>query len=104
MAMRYDRVSAPAKQLKQKALEPQKRFCRNICSPVTILIEYQDYKSPCSKGECGTIYCENIVDCYQNSRECRYSGISPLYADPLITIRDAITEGLLDADWEDKTG
>lgn len=103
MVMRFDKMSAPAKQLKQKALEPQKRYCRNIQKPVTILIEYQDYKNYCSKGDSGTIYCENIIDCYRKNRECRYSGISPLYADPLISMKEAVGEGLPNSEGEEKT-
>jgi hypothetical protein len=68
--------------LRKKALEPHERYCRILKKKVNILIEYFDYKSPTHKGEEGTIYCENILDCYQNEVKCKYSGISPLYPDP----------------------
>jgi len=68
--------------LKAKALMPEERFCRLLRKRVTILVEYDDYRSHWNKGPEGTIYCENIVECYQNNVRCRYSGISPLYADP----------------------
>ncbi|GMU57872.1 MAG: hypothetical protein AMXMBFR33_70180 [Candidatus Xenobia bacterium] len=73
---------AEATQLRQKALEPLKRHCYILDKEVSILVEYPDYKGPHHKGEEGAIYCENIVNCYQNNVKCRYSGISPLYADP----------------------
>lgn len=72
----------PQKALKQKALEPRQRHCRILDKKVNILVEYCDYMSPRHKGEEGTIYCENILQCYQNDVRCRYSGISPLYPDP----------------------
>lgn len=74
-------------QLKMKALEPQERFCTLIEKKVCVLIEYQDYKSSRYKGDQGTIYCENIIDCYHKKRRCRYSGISPSYPDPLISVK-----------------
>jgi len=70
------------KALRQKALEPHERYCRILRRKVNVLIEYLDYKSSRHKGEEGTIYCENILDCYQNDVRCRYSGISPSYPDP----------------------
>ena len=73
---------APA--LKQKALEPNGRHCNILKKKVTVLIEYPDYKNPHYKGPEGAIYCENIIECYQNNVKCRYSGISPLYPDPFI--------------------
>lgn len=73
---------APA--LKQKALEPHLRHCRILDKEVSILIEYPDYKNPNYKGPEGAIYCENIINCYQNNIKCRYSGISPLYPDPFL--------------------
>ena len=76
-------------QLKMKALEPQERFCMLIKKKVCVLIEYQDYKSYRAKGDQDTLYCENIVDCYHQKRPCRYSGISPSYPDPLISIEHA---------------
>lgn len=69
-------------ELKKKALEPQERFCRILKKNVTILLEYVDYKHQGNKGEAGTLYCENIIECYHNNIKCRYSGISPLYPDP----------------------
>ena len=73
-----------AHQLKQKALEPHVRECQILKQKVTILIEYPDYRGPHFKGPEGTIYCENIINCYQNNVKCRYSGISPLYPDPFV--------------------
>ncbi len=73
---------AEAVQLRQKALEPLKRHCYILDKEVSILVEYPDYKGPHHKGEEGAIYCENIVNCYQNCVKCKYSGISPLYDDP----------------------
>ncbi|MGE0494611.1 MAG: hypothetical protein AB7S38_35710 [Vulcanimicrobiota bacterium] len=75
---------AEAAQLKQKALEPQERHCHILDKKVNILVEYPDYKNPHYKGPEGAIYCENIIECFQNNIECRYSGISPLYPDPFI--------------------
>jgi len=75
-------------QLKQKALEPQHRFCALLKKKVCILVEYSDYKSFRYKGEQGTIYCENIIECYHKSMRCRYSGISPSYPDPLVPVQD----------------
>ena len=68
--------------LKQKALEPHLRHCQILDKEVSILIEYPDYKNHNYKGPEGAIYCENIINCYQNNIKCRYSGISPLYPDP----------------------
>ncbi|CAN0076293.1 unnamed protein product, partial [Phaeothamnion confervicola] len=70
--------------LKQKALEPHLRHCQILDKEVSILIEYPDYKNPNYKGPEGAIYCENIINCYQNNIKCRYSGISPLYPDPFL--------------------
>jgi hypothetical protein len=67
---------------RQKALEAEVRYCRILKKKVTVLKEYLDYKHRSCKGEAGTIYCENIIDCYQNNIKCKYSGISPLYPDP----------------------
>lgn len=69
--------------LKQKALEPHARYCCLKKCKVSVLIEFPDYKNPYNKGPEGAIYCENIVPCYQEGAQCRYSGISPLYPDPL---------------------
>lgn len=69
-------------ELKQKALEPQERFCRILGKKVVILVEYSDYKSIRDKGSEDTIYCSNIIQCYHNNVKCKYSGISPLYPDP----------------------
>lgn len=68
--------------VKQKALEPETRFCHILQKKVTVLKEYLDYKHRSCKGESGTIYCGNIIDCYQKNIKCKYSGISPLYPDP----------------------
>ncbi len=68
--------------LKRKALEPHQRYCRFIDKKVTILVEYLDYKTPFNKGEEGTLYCGNMLECYHKQVQCRYSGISPLYPDP----------------------
>ena len=73
-----------AQALKQKAMEPHVRHCYIQNFDVNILVEYPDYKNPHFKGPEGAIYCENIVNCYQNNVKCRYSGISPLYPDPFI--------------------
>lgn len=73
-----------AQQLKQKALEPHVRECQILKKKVSILVEYTDYRGPHNKGPEGAIYCENIVNCYQNNIKCRYSGISPLYPDPFL--------------------
>lgn len=73
-----------AQALKQKAMEPHVRHCYIQNFDVNILVEYPDYKNPHFKGPEGAIYCENIVNCYQNNVKCRYSGISPLYPDPFL--------------------
>lgn len=73
-----------AQALKQKALMPQVKRCYILDLDVTVLVEYPDYRGPHHKGEEGAIYCENIVPCYQANRNCRYSGISPLFADPFM--------------------
>ncbi len=75
---------AEAAQLKQKALAPQERHCHILDKKVNILVEYPDYKGPHYKGPEGAIYCENIIECFQNNVKCRYSGISPLYPDPFL--------------------
>ena len=71
-----------AVQLKRKALEPKERLCKILGKNVTVLIEYLDYKCPWDKGEQGTLYCENIVNCYHDNVKCKFSGLSPLYPDP----------------------
>ena len=76
--------AAEAQELRQKALEPQERHCYIMKKKVNILVEYLDYKDPHDKGPEGAIYCENILECYQNNVRCRYSGISPLFDDPFI--------------------
>lgn len=68
--------------MRQKALLPEERFCRILRKRIVTLVEYEDYHHPQNKGPEGAIYCENIIDCYQNCVKCRYSGISPLYPDP----------------------
>jgi len=81
-----------AQQLKQKALEPHVRECQILKKKVSILVEYTDYRSPHNKGPEGAIYCENIVNCYQNNVKCRYSGISPLYPDPFLVRNEEFAE------------
>lgn len=76
--------AAEAQELKRKALEPQERHCYIQKKKVNILIEYLDYKGPHSKGPEGAIFCENILECYQQNIQCRYSGISPLFDDPFL--------------------
>jgi hypothetical protein len=75
-------------QYKQKALEPRELFCALLKKRVCILVEYSDYKSSHYKGDQGTIYCENIIECYHNNMRCRYSGISPSYPDPLVPLSE----------------
>lgn len=75
---------AEARNLRQKALMPLVRHCYILDRDVHILVEYDDYRGPHRKGTEGAIYCENIVNCYQNNVKCRYSGISPLYPDPFL--------------------
>lgn len=69
-------------ELKKKALEPVERFCHILKKKVTILVEYPEYKNPRYKGPEGAIYCSNIIECFHNNIQCKYSGISPLYPDP----------------------
>lgn len=76
--------AAEAQELRQKALEPQERHCYIQKKKVNILVEYLDYKDPRDKGPEGAIYCENILECYQQGVRCRYSGISPLFDDPFL--------------------
>lgn len=71
---------------KSRALEPQKMYCNIIAKEVSVLLEYPDYKNRNNKGSIGTVYCENIVDCYHTGKRCKYSGISPSYPDPLTPI------------------
>lgn len=84
----YRKEFAAKKELKRKALEPHERFCTLLKKRVTILAEYEDYKHSRNKGELGTIYCSNIIPCYHNNMKCKYSGISPLYQDPLEPLED----------------
>ncbi len=83
---------AKAAELRQKALEPQKRRCYILNKDVTVLVEYPDYRDARRKGAEGAIYCENIIECYHNNVECRYSGISPLYPDPFVPRDEVIPE------------
>ncbi len=69
---------------RMKALEPKRMFCTLINKKVTVLMEYDDYRNSRNKGASDTCYCENIIPCYGEGRKCRYSGISPLYPDPLV--------------------
>ena len=91
---------AEAQQLKQKALEPQQRQCHIMKKKVNILVEYPDYKGPHYKGPEGAIYCENILECYQKDIHCRYSGISPLFADPFLPRDEDDLESEVDEDSE----
>lgn len=68
---------------KTKALEPRKMFCAIKKKKVTVLFEYSDYRNRHFKGAPDTCYCECIISCYNEGVRCRYSGISPLYPDPL---------------------
>lgn len=77
------RKAIAKQELKRKALEPHERFCTLLKKKVTILAEYEDYKNYRNKGEVGTIYCSNIIPCYHDEMKCKYSGLSPLYPDPL---------------------
>lgn len=70
--------------VKKRALEPKNMFCSMLKKKVLVLVEYDDYKNRNNKGFPGTYYCENIISCYGKGKKCRYSGISPLYPDPLI--------------------
>lgn len=92
---------AEAAALKQKALEPQERHCHILDKKVNILVEYPDYKNPYVKGPEGAIYCENIVECFQNNVECRYSGISPLFPDPFVARAKSSDDEDEDSDDED---
>lgn len=80
--MAQKRAEARQRHVRQKALQPEERFCRIQKCRVTVLVEYMDYVSHWNKGPEGELYCENIIQCYQANIPCRYSGISPLYADP----------------------
>ena len=42
--------AAEAQELRQKALEPQERYCYIQKKKVNILVEYMDYKGPYDKG------------------------------------------------------
>lgn len=88
----YYRKEAAKKELKRKALEPIERYCSLIKKKVTILAEYEDYKNPRNKGPLGTIYCSNIIPCFHNEMKCKYSGISPLYPDPLMPLEEHLEE------------
>lgn len=90
------RKKAVEVQLKQKALEPQEKFCYILRKSVSILVEYPDYKNSSVKGEQGSIYCGNILPCYHNEVKCKYSGLSPLYRDPFIQIERE--DGTVDSD------
>lgn len=78
--------------LRQKALLPEERFCRLLLRRVTVLVEYEDYRHPMNRGPEGTLYCENIVSCYQSNMKCRYSGISPSYPDPFAGVPRDVRE------------
>lgn len=76
------KMQMQAKRYNQKAMEPQVRHCYILDKDVNVLVEYPYYKNPNVKGPEGEIYCENIMKCFQNRVECRWSGISPHYPDP----------------------
>lgn len=80
--MAQKRAEAHQHRVRQKALQPEERFCRIQKCRVTVLVEYMDYVSHWNRGPEGELYCENIIGCYQDNIPCRYSGISPLYPDP----------------------
>lgn len=71
---------------KTKALEPKHMYCTLIKKRVAVLQEYDDYKNRNNKGFSETYYCENIIPCYNVGQKCKYSGISPLYPNPLIPV------------------
>lgn len=93
--------AAEAQELRQKALEPQERYCYIQKKKVNILVEYMDYKGPYDKGPEGAIYCENILECYQANVRCRYSGISPLFDDPFVPRGDEDEEDSEDEEAEE---
>ncbi len=74
--------------MKARALEPTRMYCSIIEDDVSVLLEYLDYKNRNNKGSVGTVYCENIIDCYHKGRKCKYSGISPSYPDPLSPVKE----------------
>ena len=79
------KTKAPERQrqkAQKRAREPQERYCPLVQKKVTVLIEYPDYRNYRDKGHPGDLYCSNLIECYNNREECRYSGISPLYPDP----------------------
>jgi hypothetical protein len=78
--------------LRAKALLPEERYCRILRKRITVLVEYEDYRNPHNKGPEGTLYCENIVECYQSNVQCRYSGISPSYPDPFAGVPRDVRE------------
>lgn len=73
---------------KQRAVEPEAKYCFIQHNSVTVLVDYPEYVNMRNKGPRGDVYCENIVDCFRNNVQCRYSGISPLYRDPFTPIND----------------
>lgn len=78
--------------LRAKALLPEERFCRIRRKRITVLVEYEDYRNPHNKGPEGTLYCESIVECYQENVQCRYSGLSPSYPDPFAGVPRDVRE------------
>ena len=85
----YSKITLNFQLKKTKALEPKYMFCTILERKVTVLQEYSDYKNRNNKGAPSTYYCENIIPCYGNGKKCRYSGISPLYPDPLVPVEFA---------------
>lgn len=69
---------------RSRALEPKSMYCSLTKRRTSVLFEYPEYRNRNNKGPVGTVYCENIIECYHNMQRCRYSGISALYPDPLV--------------------
>ncbi|MGM9999466.1 MAG: hypothetical protein ACI38Q_08805 [Candidatus Bruticola sp.] len=70
--------------VRQRAVEPARRYCYITEREVTVCIDYPQYVSFRCKGPEGEIYCEHIVECYRKGVKCRHSGISQLYPDPFL--------------------
>ncbi len=66
----------------RQASKPEVRFCNIKQKKVTVLVNYPEYVDSRHKGRVGDVYCECILECYRDSVQCRYSGITPLYPDP----------------------
>lgn len=83
-SVQHKKAQLEARHAQTKAMEPQVRHCHILDIDVHVLVEYPYYKNPNVKGPEGEIYCENIMKCFQNREECRWSGISPSYPDPFL--------------------